>query len=558
MPPKFCRSLIIMARLDPYWAVVPDSCWEIIVSQLSPSEAASARLVCRNWRIQISYVVTHLSPPPCAPVDSILKIFPGLRSLALTTLSTTGASSLCLPPAPALASLTSLTLRGCELYTGRPSVVGAHQLGQIAGIPHLASLEICHLTLELSGLELLPFSHTLKALHVDVLSTGTYLNEKDACISPFTCLRALETLTIGRLVPGPQDLTAVLGGISRLGALRSVSIGEATGMTHALFVEVARLPCLERLALLAPVWGQAAAGGMAVCDDSVASLAASCGALQSLTLRGHVRLTDACLRHIAGLATLTSLELDACDTARLAAGDSSAAWRDGTTRHLAALTHLQALCLRRWPIGQATCDTLSQLPLLTRLDLPRCAALNNTALFAIADLPLRELSLHSCSRVTDIGIASLGKGEVAQHLTCLDLSCTSVTDTGLKALCTLTALQTLDLACCGQVSDTGLLQLLPQVPQIRHLACTDTKVSDEVCVALAGWCPMLCTLRLEYCMLVTDAGAKGLHPLRHLQQVQAFATNISHEGCESLRRCTGAVVTLAKKCWWGPDGVVAA
>jgi len=197
---------------------------------------------------------------------------------------------------------------------------------------------------------------------------------------------------------------------------------------------------------------------------------------------------------------------------------------------------------------------VSSLPHLTRLELPVACCLTNSFLYSISKVPLRHLNLRHCSRITNLGICAIAKG--CQQLTHLDLAAVShVTNAGIRALHTLKKLSFLNVS-AGLVGDAGLLGLLPSLPGLQYLNCSDTVITDAVCEMLAGHCPELRELNVEHCVAVSDRGAVALYGLRHLDRVSAFGSNISKAGAESLRTSTGAAVGHDKMCWWGKGGKI--
>jgi len=121
-------------------------------------------------------------------------------------------------------------------------------------------------------------------------------------------------------------------------------------------------------------------------------------------------------------------------------------------------------------------------------------------------------------------------------LTSLDLQeCWEVTDDGLRALSSLTALTDLHLGFCRQVSDNGLRVILAGLTALSTLGLSGCEqVSDVGLRDLAGL-TTLTDLDLGYCRRVSDDGVHELAKLTALTNLNLEGYHeISEDGLQAL------------------------
>jgi len=165
------------------------------------------------------------------------------------------------------------------------------------------------------------------------------------------------------------------------------------------------------------------------------------------------------------------------------------------------------------------------LPKLKTLNL-EYAAITDTGLSHLSNLPLQTLDLYSCRAITGAGLAHLSR---LTSLQTLDLSlCREITDAGLAHLRNLKSLQTLDLRSCRAITDAGLAHLsrLTSLQNLYLSACTE--ITDAGLAHLSGL--LLQTLDLSLCREITDAGLAHLRNLKSLQTLDLRGTRASERG----------------------------
>ena len=127
---------------------------------------------------------------------------------------------------------------------------------------------------------------------------------------------------------------------------------------------------------------------------------------------------------------------------------------------------------------------------LRELNVSRCLKLNDVSIKAVVDTCKEQLqNLQCCNTpVTDVAARLLSQ---CTALTNLNLSSTSITDTGVTLVaesCPL--LQSLDLSFC-KVTDSGALALSFGCPELRYLSLKHTTVGELGLVAIAEKCSKL-------------------------------------------------------------------
>jgi internalin A len=255
------------------------------------------------------------------------------------------------------------------------------------------------------------------------------------------------------------------------------------------------------------------------------------------------QLTD--VSGLAGLTSLTSLNLSACDQltdvsvlarlTSLTSLDLAICKQLTDVSVLASLTSLTSLDLSGWE--QLTdVSVLASLTSLSSLSLSGCRQLTDVS--GLAGLTsLSSLDLRECRQLTDVsGLAGL------TSLTSLDLAfCKQLTD--VSVLARLTSLTSLDLSGCRQLRDVSVLARLPSLSSLNLSGCD--QLTDVSC--LAGL-TSLSSLDLRECKQLRDAsGLAGLTSLTSLdlgfckqfRDVSVLArltslTSLDLSGCEQL------------------------
>jgi Leucine-rich repeat (LRR) protein len=187
--------------------------------------------------------------------------------------------------------------------------------------------------------------------------------------------------------------------------------------------------------------------GKPLSDEALARLVKNYGDHLSALELTNTGITDAGLRHLAGLTHLPDLSLRNNDhrPAPPGAAPSPNTITDAGLVHLKGLTTLRTLNLGGLPVTDAGLDAIKDLPNLEQLYLDRTEVIG-CGLGRLKSLPRLTALYLDRSAVTDEGLDHL-KGAV--NLEVLSLSGVPLTPRGLASLKTLPKLKRLDITRCG-------------------------------------------------------------------------------------------------------------
>ncbi|KAK9909366.1 hypothetical protein WJX75_001064 [Coccomyxa subellipsoidea] len=290
---------------------------------------------------------------------------------------------------------------------------------------------------------------------------------------------------------------------------------------------------------------------------SHAGLHSLCGMTQlaALDLSGHAAISDAGIAEIARhLTRLTHLDLrkPACDN------PGTAAVTDAGIAALGTLTLLESVRLSQAQVGQAGCAALASLPRLQCLELSYCDSLSDTPVCELARLrALTELSLAGNASVTDIAVTALVRG--MPDLVRLDLSACHlhVGDISLYAIATLPKLQMLRLHSCERVSDVGIGGLCAgaAAASVTHLDVRGCeRISDGGAASIGKCLRQLQYLSLEHCHLIGDRGIRALSGLQHLEILRLGGTGITTDAfAQDFTRRVRLELPNNNRIWWMLD-----
>jgi F-box/leucine-rich repeat protein 2/20 len=87
---------------------------------------------------------------------------------------------------------------------------------------------------------------------------------------------------------------------------------------------------------------------------------------------------------------------------------------------------------------------------------------------SIAKLPIKELAIDACTKVTDQGLQLFLAESAKETITLLDLSrCESITDNAMEFIGKCSNLSRIKLFMCSQITETGTELLLKYLPQLQ-------------------------------------------------------------------------------------------
>lgn len=268
-----------------------------------------------------------------------------------------------------------------------------------------------------------------------------------------------------------------------------------------------------------------------ISDEGLAAVAAACPALERLELGGCTRLTNDGLRIVAASPmrrTLRRLNLRSCwlitdagigyltGAAALspaAQGNDSPMFADMTTT--TGLSAIEELVLQDCQKLSDTALSLIQEGLyrtLRRLNLSFCASITDSGLRCLGRMAaLEELNLRACDNVSDLGLGYLAEASIG--LQNLDVSfCERLTDAALGHIAGgLFSLRRLEIRGCRRVSDEGLAKIAKTLLELDTLGLGQcSRISDRSLELVAAHMKQLMRIDLYGCGRITAAGTAHL------------------------------------------------
>jgi hypothetical protein len=270
-------------------------------------------------------------------------------------------------------------------------------------------------------------------------------------------------------------------------------------------------------------------------------------------------VTNEGIKAISCLTALTSLELNHCERVLGHTGVESLAaltaltWlslagctniprMEGLMRELSPLTLLSSLsvqyCYKTVADGEKF--ALGLHTSLTSLDFGGCS-LTDVGVTALVSLTaLKSLSLWHCGvyrHLTDLGVAALAS---LTQLTSLNLGhCYRLTDVGVTPLVSLTGLTSLNLHNCYEMTDEGIMALALVLTNLTSLELAFCHITVVGVTALAGLAA-LTSLDLGWNTNVTDEEIIVLATvLTRLTHLELSVYNITDAGVTALAGLTG-------------------
>lgn len=260
--------------------------------------------------------------------------------------------------------------------------------------------------------------------------------------------------------------------------------------------------------------------------------------LGSLVLRGCRRISDKGVPHIAGLTSLTHLDLSPYVAVSLwdEEADDEEKVTDYSMEKLAALTNLTHLELEMCEqVHNSGLGLLKPLRNLTYLNVSKTGVSNSGLETILGFTNLKSLRLGSCNISDSPGIIQLAK---MTSLTYLDLNNKEgISNSSWEKLAPLINLQRLDISFGGQMTDAGIPGLM-KIPQLEWLdlgACTG--ITDKGVGELAKF-SNLTRLSLNRCDQVTDEGIKQLSKLTKLKHLEVGTTGFRDVQVHGIRQLT--------------------
>ncbi|MGK3738030.1 MAG: hypothetical protein ACI90V_004877 [Bacillariaceae sp.] len=205
-----------------------------------------------------------------------------------------------------------------------------------------------------------------------------------------------------------------------------------------------------------------------------------------LDLRGSQRLTDKGLLQLSDLSSLKIAKLDNCHSIQ---GRGLIAFSGSHHLHTLSLANCRRLSdeaiinishlisLEALSLDGCRCLTdrslaaIGNLIRIKKLDLSQCDLITDTGLQELEHIEnIEELSLGWCRSITDDGIELLANQHGrSKNMRILSVARIPITDTGIKHLSLLSALEELDLNGCSNIGSSSLGNTLAKLTKLERL-----------------------------------------------------------------------------------------
>ncbi len=253
-------------------------------------------------------------------------------------------------------------------------------------------------------------------------------------------------------------------------------------------------------------------------DDALCKTLADRGCLKQIFLNDCPSLT------LEGLSALCSLPLERLEVDESAADDT-------LIQQLMSISSLTHLSLSGCPgITDSSLLHFEKMPQLESLDLSNASITDAAVNFASSNLS--TLYLNHCPLSAE-SIVALSHAKKLKHLY---LSGSGLTDPHCNALSKLTALETLDLSGCPNMTENNLVTLLQSI-QFKDLALPPLPLSKKL-LELLSLQGQLSSLDLTGCTNVDAESLEVLIPLNNLNSLAIKGANITLKECKVLAQMT--------------------
>lgn len=353
-----------------------------------------------------------------------------------------------------------------------------------------------------------------------------------------------ECVVVGQIAPwlSPQQLARLGMGSKWLRAcLRGHALNFLSSNERGAFLTSSRRPLSRpRVFSMRDVENYFASGTWTLAG-LIANVQSSTESSRLVELCGehlrHLQLTgpasDECIRNLAGLRNLTSLDLNGSyelgdESLKLLASScphmkylnltSCIEISDGAIEELASSCSLEVIVLGFCEgLGDNSLRALATSEMLQSIDLSGCCGMSAAALAQLLiRCPIRQLNLAGWSQMSDAELVALAPS--LSRLWSLNLHECSVSDDALVAVAKVCT-ELIDIVC-------------PGIPRVKRAAETRQTISDRGIAAIAASCTRLRRLSLFRCQAATDDGVVLFHNL--LEANLAQCVQISDRAIISL------------------------
>jgi len=299
-------------------------------------------------------------------------------------------------------------------------------------------------------------------------------------VAKLTGLKELTTLAITNTVIDDAAVDTIVKSFPKLTVL---DLSSNANMSGQVLKAISELKNLQQLILVQNRFNELGTRRLSKLQD-----------LRVLDLRGNMEAGDMTLEVVAALPKLKALK------------HRSTAVSDYGMELLSRNGSIENLLIQDFAITSQSGQYLAKLQKLSQLEIFRCQGFGSEGVLALKGLNLQRLTLRDLPTIDDSALEVLKELPKLKKFYLHEIS--GVSDTGLKNLASVKALELLDIWSIPQMTD-ATLDVIASLPNLKELSIRSTAVTDAAIAKLLAM-PTLETLTFKENGSVTAEGLKKL------------------------------------------------
>lgn len=293
-------------------------------------------------------------------------------------------------------------------------------------------------------------------------------------------LKELTTLAITNTVIDDAAVDTIVKSFPKLTVL---DLSSNANMSGQVLKAISELKNLQQLILIQNRFNELGTRRLSKLQD-----------LRVLDLRGNMEAGDMTLEVVAALPKLKALK------------HRSTAVSDNGMELLSRNGTIENLLIQDFAITSQSGQHLAKLQKLSQLEIFRCQGFGSEGVLALKGLNLQRLTLRDLPTIDDSALEVLKELPKLKKFYLHEIS--GVSDTGLKNLASVKALELLDIWSIPQMTD-ATLDVIASLPNLKELSIRSTAATDAAIAKLLAM-PTLETLTFKENGSVTAEGLKKL------------------------------------------------
>jgi len=299
-------------------------------------------------------------------------------------------------------------------------------------------------------------------------------------VAKLSGLKELTTLAITNTVIDDAAVDTIVKSFPKLTVL---DLSSNANMSGQVLKAISELKNLQQLILVQNRFNELGTRRLSKLQD-----------LRVLDLRGNMEAGDMTLEVVAALPKLKALK------------HRSTAVSDYGMELLSRNGSIENLLIQDFAITGQSGQHLAKLQKLSQLEIFRCQGFGSEGVLALKGLNLQRLTLRDLPTIDDSALEVLKELPKLKKFYLHEIS--GVSDTGLKNLKSVKALELLDIWSIPQMTD-ATLDVIASLPNLKELSIRSTAVTDAAIAKLLAM-PKLETLTFKENGSVTAEGLKKL------------------------------------------------